>query len=81
MDYRRKFVGVADASQLGVTFRVSKDKKSGAIVTSSSLDTVVSKNGNLVVPTWPLAMLNKPVAKAGDPTTYLEFRLEEVEQK
>jgi hypothetical protein len=80
MALRRKFVGVADASQLGVTFRVSKDKK-GNIITSSSLDTVISLSGNLVVPTWPLAMLNKPVAEAGNATTYIEFRLEEVEQK
>lgn len=79
MAWKRNFVGVAKATDLGVTFRVSKNGTQ--VVTSTMLDTVVSNTGNLIVPTWPLDMLNTPVANAGKPAQYLEYKLEETADK
>lgn len=80
MALRRQFVGVAAQSELGVTFRVSRDRN-GNVITSSTLDTVIALDGSLVVPTWDLSMLNTPVASAPAPTSYIKFRLVDDEQK
>jgi hypothetical protein len=79
MAYKRNVVGNVKSDQLRYTFSVRKDKTTGNLVKSSTLDVITTKGGNLVQPLWiasATVYLGAPVP-TGPADEFLEYTLEE----